>query len=53
MYSPWVEFPLSNERKSGFLTPVLGSSGIRGFEYTQPYYLNLAPNYDATIVPSS
>ena len=51
MYSPWVEFPLSNERKSGFLTPVLGSSGIRGFEYTQPYYLNLAPNYDATIVP--
>jgi LPS-assembly protein len=51
MYSPWLEFPLSNERKSGFLTPVLGSSGIRGFEYAQPYYLNLAPNYDATITP--
>lgn len=50
-YSPWVEFPLSNERKSGFLTPLLGSSGTRGFEYAQPYYLNLAPNYDATIVP--
>jgi LPS-assembly protein len=50
-YSPWLEFPLSGERKSGFLTPVLGSSGIRGFEYAQPYYLNLAPNYDATIVP--
>jgi len=50
-YSPWLEFPLSGERKSGFLTPVLGSSGLRGFEYAQPYYLNLAPNYDATIAP--
>ena len=26
MYSPWLEFPLSNERKSGFLTPTLGST---------------------------
>ena len=50
-YSPWVEFPLSGERKSGFLTPSFGSSGTRGFEYAQPYYFNLAPNYDATIVP--
>jgi LPS-assembly protein len=50
-YTPWVEFPLSNERKSGFLTPVLGSTNIRGFEYAQPYYLNLAPDYDATLVP--
>jgi LPS-assembly protein len=51
MYAPIVEFPLSGERKSGFLTPVLGSTGIRGFEFAQPYYLNLAPNYDATITP--
>jgi LPS-assembly protein len=51
MYSPWLEFPLSNERKSGFLTPTLGSSGVRGFEASVPYYLNLAPNYDATITP--
>jgi LPS-assembly protein len=50
-YSPWIEFPLSGERKSGFLTPVLGSSGLRGFEVAQPYYFNLAPNYDATVVP--
>jgi LPS-assembly protein len=50
-YTPWIEFPLSSERKSGFLAPVLGSSGNRGFEYAQPYYFNLAPNYDATIVP--
>jgi LPS-assembly protein len=50
-YTPWLEFPLSGERKSGFLTPVLGSSGLRGFDAAMPYYLNLAPNYDATITP--
>ncbi len=51
MYSPWLEFPLSNERKSGFLTPTIGSTQIRGFEISTPYYFNLAPNYDATISP--
>ncbi len=50
-YLPWLEFPLSGERKSGFLTPVLGSSGARGFDAAMPYYLNLAPNYDATLTP--
>ena len=50
-YSPWLSFPLSNERKSGFLTPVFGSTSIRGFETSLPYYLNLAPNYDATLTP--
>ncbi len=49
-YTPWLDFPLSNDRKTGFLTPIIGSSGIRGFEYAQPYYLNLAPNYDATLI---
>jgi LPS-assembly protein len=50
-YSPWLEFPLNNNRKSGFLTPTFGSSNARGFELTTPYYLNLAPNYDATLAP--
>ena len=50
-YSPYLEFPLSNERKSGFLTPTAGSTGTRGLELATPYYLNLAPNYDATITP--
>ena len=49
-YTPWLDFPLSSDRKSGFLTPVIGSTGIRGFEYAQPYYFNLAPNYDATLI---
>ena len=51
LYAPTFEFPLSNQRKSGFLTPILGSSNVRGFEILTPYYLNLAPNYDATLVP--
>jgi LPS-assembly protein len=51
MYTPWLEFPLSNERKSGFLTPTIGSTQTRGFELAAPYYFNLAPNYDLTVTP--
>ena len=51
LYSPWLEFPLSNDRKSGFLTPTFGSSGTRGIDFALPYYFNLAPNYDATVTP--
>ena len=51
LYSPRLSFPLSNERKSGFLTPVFGSTSSRGLEMSLPYYFNLAPNYDATLTP--
>jgi LPS-assembly protein len=51
LYSPYLDFPLSNERKSGFLTPIFGSTSSRGIEMSIPYYLNLAPNYDATLTP--
>jgi LPS-assembly protein len=51
LYSPYLTFPLSNERKSGFLTPVLGTNSARGIEFSLPYYFNLAPNYDATLTP--
>jgi LPS-assembly protein len=49
--SPYIYFPLSNERKSGFLAPLFGSTSSRGIEMSLPYYLNLAPNYDATLTP--
>jgi LPS-assembly protein len=51
LYTPWLEFPLSDERKSGFLAPTFGSSGTRGLDFALPYYFNLAPNYDATVTP--
>ena len=50
-YLPWVEFPLASQRKSGVLTPTVGSSNKTGFDLTVPYYWNIAPNYDATLVP--
>ena len=50
-YAPYISFPLHQQRKSGFLTPHYGSSTSTGIEFTAPYYINLAPNYDATVSP--
>ena len=50
--SPYVTFPLSDKRKSGFLPATLNIDNISGTEVTLPYYLNLAPNYDATLYPT-
>ncbi|GAA5172257.1 LPS-assembly protein LptD [Modicisalibacter zincidurans] len=49
-YWPWLRFPIDDRRQSGFLWPILGVSGD-GLDYAQPYYFNLAPNYDATLTP--
>ena len=51
LYSPWISYPVTNERKSGFLLPAFGNSTSRGAELEIPYYFNLAPNYDATVTP--
>ena len=50
-YTPYISFPLGDERKSGVLFPSLGHSGSNGFELEVPYYFNLAPNYDLTVTP--
>ncbi|KAA0695227.1 LPS-assembly protein LptD [Halopseudomonas laoshanensis] len=50
-YTPWMNFPLDDRRKSGLLTPSFASSTDSGSELTVPYYFNLAPNYDATLYP--
>ncbi len=49
--APWLEFSLNNQRKSGFLAPIYGTSGKGGAEISLPYYWNIAPNRDATITP--
>ena len=48
---PWARFPTDDRRESGFLYPSFFQSTNSGFNLTLPYYLNLAPNYDATLFP--
>ncbi|MGB3746888.1 MAG: LPS assembly protein LptD [Rhodanobacter sp.] len=51
LYLPYFSFPVDDRRKSGFLYPTLGNTSRAGFQISTPYYLNLAPNYDATLDP--
>ena len=49
---PAITFPLSSKRKSGLLPPTFNLDNTSGFEVSQPYYLNIAPNRDATLTPT-
>jgi LPS-assembly protein len=51
LYMPYIRFPIDDRRHTGLLYPAISNSGRNGFDYRQPIYLNLAPNYDATITP--
>ncbi|HEX8963585.1 MAG TPA: LPS-assembly protein LptD [Rhodocyclaceae bacterium] len=51
LYSPWIDFSLDNQRKSGFLSPTIGSTNTSGAEVSVPWYWNIAPDKDATITP--
>lgn len=52
LYLPYLSFPLTDKRKSGFLFPTLGSTEKTGLQAGIPYYFNLAPNYDMTLTPT-
>jgi LPS-assembly protein len=49
--SPWLDFPLSDARKSGVLAPTIGATSTGGMEVAVPYYFNIAPNRDLTVTP--
>jgi LPS-assembly protein len=49
---PYLSFPLSDKRKSGFMPPTLGLDNVNGAEVSVPYYWNIAPNRDATFTPT-
>ncbi len=51
LYLPYFTFPVSKQRKSGFLYPKIGSSTNSGLEIEAPFYWNIAPTMDATITP--
>lgn len=50
-YTPYLQLPIGDRRRSGLLIPSAGSSSRDGYWYSQPIYWNIAPNYDATITP--
>jgi len=49
---PALSFPLSDQRKSGFLPPTLELDNVNGAVVSMPYYWNIAPNRDATLTPT-
>lgn len=50
-WSPWISFPLNDERKSGLLAPDFGNARNTGVDIRVPWYWNIGPNHDATITP--
>ncbi len=50
---PSLSFALTADRKSGFLSPTIGIDSVSGLEVAAPYYLNIAPNRDATVTATA
>jgi len=46
---PAASFPLTADRRSGLLPPIIGITTRNGAEIVQPYYFDIAPNRDATV----
>lgn len=51
LYLPYFQFPIDGQRRTGLLFPVFGRADSTGTDLRWPIYLNLAPNYDATLTP--
>jgi LPS-assembly protein len=49
---PAVSFPLSDQRKTGMLSPLLSADNISGTSITTPFYWNIASNRDLTLYPT-
>ncbi len=49
--TPYFEFPIGDQRRSGLLPPSFSVSSQSGLEFVLPYYWNLAPNRDVTFYP--
>ena len=50
-YTPYFTAPTSSQRRSGILAPVAGYNSNNGFDMTQPYYVDIAPNRDLLLLP--
>ena len=49
--APVLSFPLTDERKSGWLPPSINLDSKSGLQFSMPWYWNIAPNRDATVTP--
>lgn len=50
-YIPWITFPIDDRRKTGLLFPNFSSSSDNGLDISTPVYLNIHPQFDATVAP--
>lgn len=50
LYSPYLVTSLSNERKTGFLMPILSYVASKGVHYEQPFFWAISDNRDATFL---
>ncbi|MDO9314165.1 MAG: LPS assembly protein LptD [Burkholderiaceae bacterium] len=53
LWAPALSFPLTDERKSGWLPPSVAIDSRSGVRVEVPWYWNIAPNRDATFTPSA
>jgi LPS-assembly protein len=52
MYTPFLSHPDPTvERRTGLLAPTYGSDSDLGTTISTPYYIDIAPNMDATLTP--
>ncbi|WP_157991220.1 LPS assembly protein LptD [Candidatus Erwinia haradaeae] len=50
LYSPYLQIPIGDKHRSGFLVPKGSYNKISGFQFLFPYYWNIAPQADATFM---
>lgn len=48
---PYFNFPIDDRRMTGLLIPRFGTTTDGGFDFAQPVYFNLDPQYDLTLTP--
>lgn len=53
LWAPELSFPLTNERKSGWLPPSVAIDSNAGVRIEAPWYWDIAPNRDATLTPTA
>jgi hypothetical protein len=52
-YLPYFRYPLDKERSTGFLTPQIGYTAVKGFFLSESFYWAISRNMDATLAVDS